>query len=448
MPSDITESQQFAKLRTSWSTVSDALPGITATVSAGVSAFKEDGDVFALLRSTLTVFQEFGPSAIQHLADPAKVEVAKYLGALEDALGGFEEAMEVYSTGNATGSILEVYTGLRIAVGQLLPEELTSDENFTVIVSIIDSTMGDLSAIVLRVKQQLLQARVCWKVYTNREKARPEICPSNHWFDGQHWCYPEGSKAHVQIKSRNGICARSKRGWFGSYVEMSECDVADLHQQWLFDNISGHVTTMHGRCLEAGVEGSKVRVVACKSSNSKQEWEFVESEGSIRTKGGLCLHASEYTRVGAKVLSQVCDIASENQQWLMFTGQTSLLDVTLARKTNTLALAATCNERTEFKEQVGSWCYKGCPAGTELAGTRCATMCSGEFPVSAPLICATSFRTLALALQAVASQTLTMHINARYIRSSTGLASGLHHTIDALVEMGLSLVYPPCAHLD
>lgn len=450
LPSNLTESEAFLNFQQILGNVQDMRPDLVATVTGGINAYKEGGDISVLLQACRSVFEQFGPLLMQFLPSGATVELARYFGAVEDALEAVEDGLEALAEGNTSEAILQVYSGLKTALTELVPDQWHSSEEFAKAVDILDISVGSLTGVVLQVQQQLLQSSACWKGYLDRERSRPTQCPANHWFDGLHWCFPKGSSPPSQIKNVNGFCMTSRSGWVRiGTVQMSTCDRTSSQQQWFLDNTTGHIKNIKGHCLAAAstrAEGSRVRLRACREGKPEQQWVSSKEEGSIKLKAGVCLYAANYARQGGSLETYPCDSASKHQQWTMSSAEpTSLLDASVTWKKPAKASIASCDKRSAFNEQRGPWCYKACPAGTDAKGTRCRTKCTGDFPADAALLCGKSYKKLGLAIQDVTARVLkTGNFMAKKFWGSLGEPGSLTHTIDSLTELGLGFMHPTC----
>jgi len=437
LPTSVTQSTAFADLRQKAHHVAQVLPGIVGRVASGIKAFKQEGNISALVTSCLIVVEEFGPFAMQFLPDEVKVEVGKYLGAVEEVLSGFGSAIATYSAGNMSDAIVQMYSGLRSAIGELLPEEWSSNENFTSVVEVLDSTIGSLSSTVLLFQQKLLQSGACWKNWADRSRIRAKQCPDDHWFDGLHWCFAKGTSPPMQIRSAHGGCLD-----VGSWIrglQSRPCDLTNLKQQWFFDESSGRIKDAYGRCL--GTSGSTVRVRTCKPDQEEnQVWEYLTTSGLLQAKAGACL--SVFPETG-KAFAEQCNAATKNQQWSMASGL-SLLDATTKRKREAETVAATCDMSSEFTDQRGPWCYAACPEGMEPAGSRCRTECGGEYPAKSPLMCGKSYQMLGLSIQEMTAQTLKAGYTAASLADTVGVAGKLNFTINSLIDIGVGFTYPNC----
>lgn len=455
LPSDVTGSSRFADFRQNWAQVTETIPGIVEGARAGIDLYKEEGDVSGLLKVCLDVVQSYAPFVLQLIPGEASVEVAKFLGAVEDAIEEYSEAVEIYVAGNISDAVTHIYAGVRMVISELVPEEWQSNEKILAAVAVLDTAIGNLTSIVLRLHARSVEAGACWKAHSPRERARPDRCPESHVYDGLHWCFPQGTVPPVQIKNANGICMRSRRGLGGlgyDQVEMAVCDRSDLKQQWFLDGQGGHLRSSGGKCLyvsERDAVGGDVLLRTCKDGKIGQDWEYSESDGSIRVKGGLCLDAAKYDDKAGRLQIYTCDAAKESQQWAVSSNDEqesspALLDASAGRKKKAIFVMASCDETGAFTDQVGPWCYKGCPVGSEAAGGRCRTTCQGEYPASAPLMCGKSYKSLAAAFQVIAAGTFTMGKTTKAMKSSLGLAGGLSQTIDAMIELGIGAAHPKC----
>jgi len=188
IPEETKQSQEFEDFEQVWGEMVQALPGTVEGLATGIQAFREEGDSSALVRVCNTVIKELAALVTRVLPQEVGAEVAKYIGALEDAVGGFDDAMEAFAAGNTTGAVAAVYSGIRLAAMGLLPEEAQRDESYAAVVGVLDTVFQDLSKTVLMYRQHLLQSKVCWKASTAREHRRPDQCPDHMRYDGRRWC--------------------------------------------------------------------------------------------------------------------------------------------------------------------------------------------------------------------------------------------------------------------
>lgn len=316
IPAETMQTEAYAAFNETWSEVVASLPATVEGIAEDIESYKNDGDVQALVRVIGTAINELGSVATRLLPGPLDTQVIKFLGAVEDALEGFEGLIEAFTTGNTTGAIQTVYSGLRLAATELLPEEVVNEESFAAVVGALDSVFRDLSDTVLQYQQHLLESNVCWKDSMRRERVRPSHCPENYHWDGERWCYRGDSPA--------------------------------------------------------------------------------------------------------------------------------LLETSVAWKRPSGAVPSRCDDESAFHMKRGAWCYKSCPYGTEVSGSRCRSACVGAYPVNSPLLCGKSPGTVAAAIQEMLVRTLTSTLSAAGLIAESGLAGGLEGTITALVDLGKGFAHPKC----
>jgi len=171
-------------------------------IAAGLKSFTEDSDISEFLVVCKTIIQELEAVVTRFLPDEVNTEVAKYITALDDAVEGFDEAMEAFVAGDTTGSMEALYKGIRSATAGLLPESVQGDDAFGAVVGTLDSVFNNLSSTVLRYRQALLQSSVCWKTSVGRERKRPDECPADTNFDGKSWCVAQVAASLLDTAAR------------------------------------------------------------------------------------------------------------------------------------------------------------------------------------------------------------------------------------------------------
>lgn len=299
-----------------WGELVQALPATVESLATGIRAFNEEGDISAFVRVCSAVIKELASLITLAVPEEVGVEVAKYMGALEDAVEGFDEAMEAFAAGNTTAAVSAVYSGIRSAASGLLPEGVQQDETFQAVAGALDTVFQDLSKTVLEYRKHLLESKVCWKGWAGRERKRPNQCPDHMFYDGKHWC---------------------------------------------------------------------------------------------RVRGGA-----------------------------------SLLDASVAWKKPKGAIAPHCADDGDFSELRGSWCYKDCLHGSEPSGSRCKSICMGDYWVDSPLMCGTSPGTVRTALMDMTIQTIRAVLSIKQVIEQSGPAGSLQGTISSLVDVGTSFAHPKC----
>jgi len=321
IPEETKQTEEYQDLKLAWEETVEALPATVESLAEGIKAFKEDSDIPALMKVCTAVINELAALVSSVLPDEVSVEAIKYLGALEDAVTGFDEAMEEFTDGNTTGAVEGLYSGIKLAVSGLLPQDVQDGETYTAVVGALDSVFKGLSETVLKYRQQLLQSQVCWKDWIGRERKRADQCPEHMQFDGSHWC---------------------TRGDSGA----------------------------------------------------------------------------------------------------------ALVEAAVSRKKPKGAVAPACSDDSDFSEKKGSWCYKDCPYGSSSAGTRCKSMCMGDYPIASTLMCGKSPGTIGAAIKEMAVKTVRgLFMVASSLSGGSGLAESLPGTISSLKDLGTGFAHPKCPTL-
>jgi len=318
IPEETKQSKEFEDLEQAWDEMVQALPATMESLATGITTFNAEGDISAFVGVCTSVIKELATLITSAVPGEVSTEVAKYMGALEDALDGFDEAMEAFAAGNTTAAAAAVYSGIRSAASGLLPEGLRDDETFKAVAGALDIVFEDLSRSVLTFQQHLLQSAVCWKDWVGRDRKRPDQCPSHTHYDGKHWC----------------------------------------------------------------------------------------------------IHGS--------------------------TGSPSLLDTSVTWKRPRGAVAPSCVDDSDFSLLRGSWCYKDCSYGSEPSGTRCKSVCMGDYPVDSPLMCGKSPGTVRTALMEMTIRIIRAFFSIKEITEQSGSAGSLQGTIASLVDLGAGFAHPKC----
>jgi len=252
VPDDLRQTEEFAALRGAWNEAVISLPAVMGSTSAGIDAYREEGDASALLAALATAVRELGVLTTQSLPEILGAEVAKYLGAVEDALEGFDGALEAFAAGNTVSAVQTVYSGIRLATAELLPAEVTGEESFNAVVGALDVVFRDLSDTVLRYQQQLLQSSVCWKDFMRRERVRPSQCPPRHYWDGEHWCFSEreaGDSAGAALLDTSAVRKRPSGALPPRCVDGS--DFREKRGAWCYKECPAGTEASGTRCKSA-----------------------------------------------------------------------------------------------------------------------------------------------------------------------------------------------------
>merc|ERR1719261_140643 len=115
-------SDKFVAFREAWDETARTLPGVVEGFERGVKAYREDGDVVALMEVWSTALDRFGNAVTTYLPGELGQGVAKLLAAVEDVLEAFDDGMQAFAEGSTATAIESIYSGIRSASDGLLPE--------------------------------------------------------------------------------------------------------------------------------------------------------------------------------------------------------------------------------------------------------------------------------------------------------------------------------------
>jgi len=246
IPPDVKVSAQFTELQVAWDESLESLPS-DETLAQDVKEFQQNGDVGAFVRVCNTVLKNMGAVVTYFLPEPVDAEVAKFIGALEDAVQGFDEGMVEFTSGNTTSAVRTIYQGVRIAASLLLPAELQEDASFGAVAGALDVVFGNLSSIVLQYQQQLLKSKTCWKSLAPREHRRPDTCPTGTSYDGKAWCSSSDSSLLEAAVARKGSSSGT------SPTCSSDGDFPTQKGSWCYKDCPFGLEPFHTRCRSACV---------------------------------------------------------------------------------------------------------------------------------------------------------------------------------------------------
>jgi hypothetical protein len=188
IPKETRTTEEFAQFQLLWTETAQALPALVDGFERGVAGYSENGDVAALMHVLCAALDQFESEVRNSMPKDLADEVAKFLSALEDALQGFDDAMESFAEGSTADAVQSVYSGIRLAADALLPSSVQSSATYGAVVEGLDPVFGDLGATMLEYQRRLVESNVCWKDFVRRERSRPSGCPPQYTWDGKHWC--------------------------------------------------------------------------------------------------------------------------------------------------------------------------------------------------------------------------------------------------------------------
>lgn len=244
LPEDIQEIEEYDTFRGAWQQIVVALPAL-AEDEAWIAAFREQGDVEALVKLWTRTFNELGVAVTSVLPHEVGAEVAKYLGALEDALDGLDDSLEAFLAGDVQSAMEPVYEGLKLAIDTLMPGQSPHNATYAEVSEALDEAFQGLSETVLRYRQSLLSSSVCWKQFLKRDRKRPSKCPRGYGWDGEHWCHSD--KLDEEQLER---AARKKKRPQGSVPARchSHDDFGEKRGTWCYKTCPYGMVTAGARC--------------------------------------------------------------------------------------------------------------------------------------------------------------------------------------------------------
>jgi len=235
-------SDEFVAFGEAWDETARTLPGVVEGFERGVKAYREDGDVAALMEVWSTALDRFGNAVTAYLPDDLGQGVAKLLAALEDAMEAFGDAMQAFAEGSTATAIESIYSGIRSAADGLLPEDARNEAAYVAIVGALDAVFTKLSSTVMEYQQSLSSSKVCWKDFVRRERKRPSVCPANYHWDGEHWCH-RGGAALLE----GAVAGKKPRGAVPSRCE-EDGEFHEKRGSWCYKDCPSGLEPAGARC--------------------------------------------------------------------------------------------------------------------------------------------------------------------------------------------------------
>lgn len=478
IPADVQDTGDVAEFESVWTETFTRLPTAVQSIKEDIQSFVQEGATDKLMHALETILLETGAVVSKLLPEQVGDEVAKYLGAVVDALGGIGDGVEAFGQGNTTAAIESIYQGLQAATRGLVPAEIQNDDTYKAVTAMLDSTVGQLSKHVLEYKQQLEQSNVCWKGYANRDRQRPNICEDGYNWDGEQWCLPKSVTPYTIQSVRSGKYLNVHTRWFGNTDEanVQVWDNPDSdHSQWKIQRAADGSYIIqnvhHSTYLQLGggrENGANVQMSA-NAASVRSEWKLQSTSRSAIFTIESADAVGKYINLdggakgnGANV--QIWDNShSEDSHWRIVSAGSGdafkapavpasnaglqLLETAVAFKRPSGALPAACGEASGFPEKRGSWCYAPCPSGYEPSGARCQTSCGAAFPSDGGLMCGKNAGAIASAIARMVGNTIIGISTIGGSDSPTGeegSAAVLAGTMQSFIDLGKAFAHPIC----
>eukprot|EP00931_Biecheleriopsis_adriatica_P032117 TRINITY_DN1876_c0_g1_i4.p1 TRINITY_DN1876_c0_g1~~TRINITY_DN1876_c0_g1_i4.p1 ORF type:complete len:458 (+),score=109.83 TRINITY_DN1876_c0_g1_i4:391-1764(+) len=402
LPSD--QVQEFGQFSDMFNKIFEDLPTAIPELTDLISNFHDTGDQADLINAFNKVLDLVGVEVADKFPADSGLEVANFMGALEDLFGALGDGGAEMELGDAESAIKAIVEGLRLATDDLSPPDQVSDGEYDSIMGQLDSGIGSFFNLIGDYKKHIEESEVCWKSEDTvlRQKIQPAKCPDNYEFDGHHWC--------VAVEAVNE--STSLLQW-GSNSQSSCSTTADCHYAGC--DQPDHVTCWQGTCY-TGTHDSR-----CENQLPLHDL----------GDGGWCYE-------GRRDIS--CPPRSSTPP--SANGPSSTTNSKPHR-----VVTPECDAEGEYPEQQGAWCFKACPHGSKPTGKnkrRCKAACVGDYPLSdsmAPLLCGKTADAMQKAVQKMVGQSMQTFFGA--IVGGFTLV-GLPGTLSSLTEMGKSFAHPKC----
>lgn len=135
----------------------------------------------------------------------------------------------------------------------------------------------------------------------------------------------------------------------------------------------------------------------------------------------------------------------DGKHWCTRDNSVALLESSASRKKPRGAVAPRCAEDSVFSEQKRSWCYKDCPQGSAPSGTRCKSICMGNYPIDSALVCGKSPGTIRAAILEMTVGTLRQVVSVgSSLLLGSELAEALPGMAAALADVGKGFAHRKC----
>eukprot|EP00928_Gymnodinium_smaydae_P080042 TRINITY_DN63842_c0_g1_i1.p1 TRINITY_DN63842_c0_g1~~TRINITY_DN63842_c0_g1_i1.p1 ORF type:complete len:647 (+),score=91.34 TRINITY_DN63842_c0_g1_i1:69-1943(+) len=246
-------------IRRLWQGIFDDLEGSSESVFSDIARFVRDGETQPLLRAIGSIFGEASTMVSSVLPGEASVQIARYLGAVEDAFESVGASWDEFAKGNTIDGVAAVYAGLRRTTAGLLPASLKNDATISAVVGSLDVVVGDLSKTVLEYERRIMESNVCWRAEKSRERERPQLCPSGYHWDGRAFCYPTiGLLENAAVSKSLDSSVQQKGGGYSPQLGAipARCDMngafPEKHGQFCYSSCgAGYHAKSHSRCVSS-----------------------------------------------------------------------------------------------------------------------------------------------------------------------------------------------------
>eukprot|EP00928_Gymnodinium_smaydae_P052148 TRINITY_DN3591_c0_g1_i1.p1 TRINITY_DN3591_c0_g1~~TRINITY_DN3591_c0_g1_i1.p1 ORF type:complete len:680 (-),score=120.49 TRINITY_DN3591_c0_g1_i1:453-2378(-) len=242
-----------------WQGNFDDLQGSAESIFADLERFVRDGDPPVLIRAIGSIIGEASTLVSSLLPAESAAQIVTYLGAIEDAFESIGQSWDEFAKGNAVGGIQAAYAGLRNTANSMLSDALKNDETIQAVIGTLDNVFGNLSKTVLEFERRIMESNVCWRVETNRERERPQICPNGYHWDGAAFCYPLAGLIQSKVAAQSLDSSLMSKGGGDSVPARaiparcnSEGDFPEKHGQFCYSQCDGGLRAKsHSRCISS-----------------------------------------------------------------------------------------------------------------------------------------------------------------------------------------------------
>jgi len=183
----------FEDFEREWNKFFDDVPQLVDGVEQKIEKFTGDGRPDGLVLAIGDILTTLSDGVMKFVPHETALEIVRYVDAVGDILNAVGSSWIGFESGKEVQAIEDLYSGIRAAVEQMIPEAIRNDETYKTIVGALDAAVGDLSQTVLSYQKHMVEGAVCWKVQGARLRKRPHICPEGHLWNGEQLCIPKPS---------------------------------------------------------------------------------------------------------------------------------------------------------------------------------------------------------------------------------------------------------------
>mmetsp|Transcript_5290 Transcript_5290/g.11985 ORF Transcript_5290/g.11985 Transcript_5290/m.11985 type:complete len:582 (-) Transcript_5290:231-1976(-) len=456
-----------------------------------ILTFAREGDTEALVSGMGRILQE-----VTELSEDYFPGATKYLHALRDFSDGVGEGWTMYGSGNVDGALVKIWDSLKIAVDELVPDDVQNQQTYQLVMGTVDGVVGEMSRHILEYQRAIQSSKLCYKRTVHREQVRPRQCQEGFAWDQGHLCWPDatsGANCWGPCGGMSGMCesfcgAGKACCRLHDRRDAPECQAAKGYVNNHFTSGSPgeyHQCVRPGPALAFSVQGcgefrangfwvwsgkhsgrpkyTKVHDtnMVIEWSNKRNAWRMYLDEKFFHVNRDTLYQSAEDTstiptagwEVALGLGSPPTFILLEPEQ-----AEVGLAQVKSSQNQSDVGPwdspvgthEATCDMDSEYNEKSGHWCLKPCPAGyVNSGGVSCKQTCGGKYPAEGMGgICAIDHNEVTMATSQMALELAlgALDVVATYEKArEQGVdVKSLTKTANILIDMGKNFAHPQC----